>query len=253
MDAKNKLYFISDTHLGVPNKEDSFQRELLLCRWLDEAGKDASEIFLLGDIFDFWFEYKNVVPKGYVRLLGKIAELTDSGIKIHYFTGNHDMWVFDYFEKELGIVMHREPYIFCYGNKTFLVGHGDGLGPGDKRYKFLKKIFSAKCNQRLFAFLHPRIGLGLATYFSRKSRLSHDTEDQIYLGDDRERLLIYCKETATKIPVDYFIFGHRHLKIDKTVGENSRYINLGEWVHERNYAVFENENLLLKVFGEGFE
>lgn len=245
---KNKLYFISDTHFGVPNKEESFSRELLFCQWLDDVKNDAKEIFLLGDIFDFWFEYKNVVPKGYVRLLGKIAELTDNGITVHYFTGNHDMWIFDYFEKELGVIMHRQPIIFTHDDKTFMVGHGDGLGPGDKKYKFLKKVFACKFNQQLFAFLHPWIGMGLANFFSKKSRLSHDTEDQIYLGDDKERLLIFCEEEVKKQKIDYFIFGHRHLKIDKQIGENSRYINLGEWVHEKNYAVFEDGELHLKEY-----
>ena len=244
----NKLYFISDTHFGVPNEKESKERELLFCKWLDEIKKDASEVYLLGDIFDFWFEYKNVVPKGYVRVLGKLAELIDSGIKVHYFTGNHDMWIFTYFEKELGIQMHKEPITFSFEGKTFMIGHGDGLGPGDKRYKFLKKVFACKFNQRLFAFIHPWIGMGLAGYFSRKSRLSHNSEDQIYLGDDKEWLLIYCKEEAEKQPIDFFIFGHRHLKIDKTFGKNSRYINLGEWVHQRNYAVFENGELYLKEY-----
>lgn len=246
MSKREKLYFISDTHFGVPNEKESSKRERLFCSWLDKAKEDALEIYLLGDIFDFWFEYKNVIPKGYTRLFGKIAELTDSGINVHYFTGNHDMWVFSYFEKELGVQMHRESYTFSFQDKTFMVGHGDGLGPGDKKYKFLKKVFACKFNQRLFAFLHPRIGMGLASFFSKKSRLSHDEEDQIYLGDDKERLLIYCKEIAAQQHIDYFIFGHRHLKIDKLVGENSRYINLGEWVHQRNYAVFEDGELYLK-------
>ena len=248
MNTGNKLYFISDTHFGVPNEAESRKREQLFCRWLDDVKKDALEVFLLGDIFDFWFEYKNVIPKGHSRLLGKIADLTDSGIKVHYFTGNHDMWVFGYFEKELGVQMHRKPITFSHQGKNFMIGHGDGLGPGDGRYKFLKKVFSCKLNQRLFAFLHPRIGMGLASFFSKKSRLSHDEEDQIYLGDNKERLLIYCKEKAKEQHIDYFIFGHRHLKIDTKVGENSRYINLGEWVHQKNYAVFENGELFLKEY-----
>ena len=176
---KNKIYFISDFHLGVPDYERSLDREKKIVRWLEFIKTDAAELYLLGDVFDFWFEYKHAVPRGYVRLLGKLAELSDSGIKIHYFTGNHDMWVFDYIPKEIGATLYREPVIRTYGEKKFFIGHGDGLGPGDHGYKFIKKIFASKTCQWLFARFHPNFGTWLANYFSRKSRIATGTSDEI--------------------------------------------------------------------------
>ncbi len=246
--AADKIYFISDFHLGVPNKVSSRKREIMLVKWLDEVSQDASEIYLLGDVFDFWFEYKHVVPKGYVRLLGKLAELSDKGIKLTMFTGNHDMWAFDYLPDEIGLTMYTEPIERIYFGKTFLIGHGDGLGPGDHGYKFIKKVFANKFCQWLFGWIHPNIGVGIAQYFSRKSRIATgNTEDQ-YLGDEKERLNVYCNDMLKSKHYDYFIFGHRHLPIDKAVGEDSRYINLGDWIKYFTYAVADDSGVKLKTY-----
>jgi UDP-2,3-diacylglucosamine hydrolase len=203
----------------------------------------------LGDIFDFWFEYKTVVPKGYTRLLGTIAHLSDSGIPIHFFTGNHDMWSFTYFQEELGVKLYKEPILKEIDGKKFFLGHGDGLGPGDKGYKFIKKIFSNKFCQWLFAQMHPNIGIGLANYFSRKSRMANAQADEVFLGENEEWLVQFCKDYLSKNPpVDYFIFGHRHLPLDIRLEKGARYINLGEWVKYNSYAVFDGKELELKFF-----
>ena len=246
--SSKKIYFASDFHLGVPSFEESLVREKKIVRWLEEARKDAEEIFLVGDIFDFWFEYKRTVPRGFTRLLGKISEITDSGIPVHVFTGNHDMWIFDYLPQECGVILHREPTERTFGGKKFLIGHGDGLGPGDYGYKFLKKVFASKACQWLFARLHPNFGIWLANRSSGYSRSATGETDRIYLGDDKEWLIIYCKEYLEKVKhQDYFIFGHRHLPIDHTL-PGSRYINLGEWMHHQTYAVFDGKELFLKKF-----
>ena len=242
-----RIYFASDLHLGVPNREKSLEREKLFVKWLDEIKKDATAIFLVGDVFDFWFEYKKAVPKGYVRLLGKLAEIRDAGIDIHFFTGNHDMWVFDYLEKEIDLKIYREPQEFIFNNKTFFIGHGDGLGPKDKGYKFLKKIFSNKLCQWLFARIHPNLGISIAEYWSKKSRIANGQKDETFHGDN-EWLTQFCKETLKTKKVDYFIFGHRHLPLEIDLGQGSYYINLGEWVNYNSYAVFDGKKLELKYY-----
>ncbi len=247
MTQKNtKLYFISDLHLGIPPNER--EREYMFVAWLDHIKHDAKKVFLLGDIFDFWFSYKYVVPKGNIRVLGKIAELTDSGIEIHYSIGNHDMWIFDYFTQELGVQMHSKPIEFDYDGKTFMVGHGDGLGKNNKKYNLLKYCFSCSINQRIFAFLHPRIGISLANFCSRQSRFSHGEMDKTYFGHEKEDITTYCIEKLKQKHYDYFIFGHRHLLLDMLLNENTRYINLGEWVHNKFYAVYENQTVIIKDF-----
>lgn len=243
-----KIYFISDFHLGAPDKAKSLEREKRIVRWLEMVREDAAEIYLMGDIFDFWFEYKYAVPRGYVRLLGKLAELSDSGIILHYFTGNHDMWVFDYLPSEIGVTIYRNPVEREIYGKQFYIGHGDGLGPGDHGYKFIKKVFANKFCQWLFARLHPNLGIPLALFFSRKSRIATGTSDEVFLGPKREWLVIYSKELLQKKHYDYLIFGHRHLPIDLKVGEDSRYINLGEWLNYNTYAVYDETGLLLKRF-----
>ncbi len=248
MNTTKKIYFASDFHLGVPNHASSLEREKRIVRWLDEVKQDAQEIFIMGDLFDFWFEYKHSVPKGFVRLLGKIAEITDSGISVTLFTGNHDMWMFDYLPKEIGVTIYREPIERTYNGKIFLLGHGDGLGPGDKGYKFIKKVFANKFCQWLFARIHPNFGIGMANYWSRKSRVSNNGGDKIFLGEEKEWLVVYCKQILEKKQYDYFIFGHRHLPLDIKLSENSRYINLGEWVNYNSYAVFDGNTLKLKDF-----
>lgn len=242
---KKKIFFISDAHLGVPDFASSRKRELMLVNWLDKIKNEAEEIYLMGDIFDFWFEYKTVVPKGYVRLLGKLAEISDSGVKINYFTGNHDMWVADYFTKELNFNIFREPIKKSINGKTFLIGHGDGLGPDDKGYKFIKKVFSNKICQWLFSIIHPGFGIKLALFFSRRSRVARGDTDEIFLGENEERLIVYAKTLLQKEHFDYFIFGHRHLPLDIKLSDNSRYVNIGDWIVNFTYVKFDGENLQL--------
>lgn len=246
--TQKNIYFLSDFHLGAPNAAASLIREKKIISFLDEIKNQAAEIFILGDMFDFWFEYKNVVPKGYTRLLGKLAEITDAGIPIHFFVGNHDMWMKDYFQKELNIKVYFNPEEFNLLGKKFLIGHGDGLGPGDNGYKFLKKIFRNKFSQFLFGILPPVVGMGLANYFSRKSRAQTGSTDEVYLGDDKEWLIAYCREMLTKNNYDYFVFGHRHLPIDFKLNERSTYINLGDWIKHFTYADFNGHSLTLHTF-----
>lgn len=243
-----KIYFISDFHLGVPNQADSRKREDKIVAWLNSIRNDVQILFLMGDVFDYWFEYKEVVPRGYVRLLGKLAELSDAGVEMHYFTGNHDMWVFDYLPKEIGLQIHRAPIQREYNGKKFFLGHGDGLGPGDYGYKFIKKVFANKLAQWFFARIHPNAGIGLMKFFSRKSRIATGTSDDVYLGDDKEWLMIYSREVLQKEHYDYFIFGHRHMPLDIALSDNSRYINLGEWINHFTYAVYDGQELQLKKY-----
>jgi len=245
-----KIYFLSDFHLGAPDAASSLVREKRICRFLDAAKADAATIFIVGDLFDFWFEYSTVVPKGYVRILGKLAELTDSGIAIHFFVGNHDMWMKNYFQSELNIPVYFEPKTFVFNNKKFLIGHGDGLGPGDKGYKMMKTVFRNPACQWLFGILPPYFGIGLANYFSKKSRAQTGQVDEKFLGEENEWLIIYSKEILQKEHYDYFIFGHRHLPIDVELKGNSRYINLGEWIKYNSYAVFDGDTLTLQYYKE---
>ncbi|MBS1563890.1 MAG: UDP-2,3-diacylglucosamine diphosphatase [Bacteroidetes bacterium] len=243
-----KIYFLSDFHLGAPDYAKSLEREKKIVRFLDEIKRDAAVIFIVGDLFDFWYEYRTVVPKGYVRILGKMAEITDSGIPMHFFVGNHDMWMKGYFEKELNIPVYYEPKAFEFNGKKFLVGHGDGLGPGDHGYKFIKKIFRNPVCQWLFGILPPAAGVGLANYFSRSSRAVTGESDAKFLGEDKEWLIAYSREVLQKEFYDYFIFGHRHLPIDFALTDKSRYVNLGDWIKYDSYAVFDGQELLLKYY-----
>lgn len=230
----------------MPNKEDSLYRERKLVAWLDQVSQDASEIYLLGDVFDFWYEYKTVVPKGFVRVLGKLAELSDKGIKITAFKGNHDMWMFGYFEEELNIPVVSDELVIERNGKKFFLHHGDGLGPGDKWYKFLRSIFRNPVCQWLFGRFHPNFGIGLANFFSNRSRKANKRDDKEYLGDDKEFTTLFCQATLEHTHYDYFIFGHRHLPLEIPLKNGSTYINLGDWVHYFTYAVFDGEKLELK-------
>ncbi|MBX2925809.1 MAG: UDP-2,3-diacylglucosamine diphosphatase [Chitinophagaceae bacterium] len=249
--AGKKIYFLSDFHLGVPDHATSLKREQLIVQFLDEIKHKAAGIFIVGDLFDFWYEYKKVVPKGFVRILGKIAELTDSGIPVWFFVGNHDMWMSGYFETELNVPVYFEPQTFEFNGKKFYVGHGDGLGPGDHGYKFLKKIFRSKICQFLFGILPPYIGMGIANQSSKSSRAITGGDDAKFLGEEYEWLIVYSKEVLEKEFFDYFIFGHRHLPIDFPLKNNSRYINLGDWIRYNSYAEFDGQNLELKYYTPG--
>jgi UDP-2,3-diacylglucosamine hydrolase len=249
MSAGNKLYFASDVHLGAGSYASSREREDRFVRWLDIIKADAAEVFIMGDLFDFWFEYKTVVPKGYIRLLGKLAQLSDAGIKLYFFKGNHDMWMFNYFETELNATIISNELIIDRDGKKFFLHHGDGLGPGDSFYKLLKKVFRSKLCQWLFARLHPNLGIGVANYWSRNSRIANEKRDEPIAGEgEQEWLVIYCRKVLKTTFYDYMVFGHRHLPLDVKLNDKSRYINLGEWVNYNTYAVFDGEELKLEYF-----
>ncbi len=243
-----KIYFSSDNHLGAPTQELSKPRERKFLEWLDKVKEDAAAIFLLGDLFDFWFEYKTVVPKGQVRVLGKLAEIRDSGIPIYFFVGNHDLWMFGYFEEELGIPVYHEPKEFDFNGKKFLIGHGDGKGPGDKGYKRMKKVFTSPFFQWCFRWIHPDLGVKLARHLSVKNKLISGDEDAIFLGNENEWLAQYARRKLELKHYDYFIFGHRHLPIEMNLSPISSYYNLGDWITHYTYAVFDGRELVLKVF-----
>lgn len=244
-----KIYFASDFHLGAPNPESSLAREKKVVAWLEMVRHDAFAIYLLGDIFDFWFEYRHAIPKGFIRLQGKLAEIRDAGILVYFFTGNHDMWMFDYFPKELGIPVYREPIVLTIGTQKLMVGHGDGLGPGEAGYKILKKFFNSTLCQWLFARIHPNLGMSIARFWSKRSRISNMKGEEIFRGEDKEYLLIWCREQERISHHDFYIFGHRHLTLDLNVVEGSRYINIGEWVHGTPYCVYDGQRVDLKTFG----
>lgn len=248
LDSGKNIYFLSDFHLGAPNYEQSLVREKKTVQFLDSIKNSAAAVFIVGDLFDFWYEYRTVVPKGYVRLLGKLAELTDAGIPVYFFVGNHDMWMKDYLQKELNIPVYFEPKEFLFSNKKFLIGHGDGLGPGDHGYKMLKKIFRNPVCQWLFGILPPFMGMGLANYLSRRSRAQTGAVEEKFLGEDNEWLIIYSKEILQKNFYDFFVFGHRHLPIDFHLTEKSRYINLGDWIRYFSYAIFDGKQMELKYY-----
>ena len=243
-----KIYFSSDNHLGAPTKEESFPREKKFVKWLDEVKEDAAAIFLLGDLFDFWFEYKTVVPKGFVRTLGKLAEISDSGIPIYFFVGNHDLWMNDYFKKELNIPTYHDSKEFIFNNKTFLIGHGDGKGPNDKGYKRMKKVFTNPFLKWIYRWLHPDIGMRIAHHLSVKNKLISGDEDKNFLGENEEWLAAYAKRKLENKHYDYFVFGHRHLPMEIKVGENSTYFNLGDWINHYTFGVFDGENFEIKNY-----
>lgn len=243
-----KIYFASDNHLGAPTKEASLPREKKFVAWLDEVKEDAAAIFILGDLFDFWMEFKTVVPKGFTRTLGKLAEISDSGIPIYYFVGNHDLWMNGYFEEELNIPVFHQPKEFIFNDKTFFIGHGDGLGPGDKGYKRMKKVFTNPFFKWLFRWLHPDFGVRMAQYLSVKNKLISGDDDAIFLGEENEWLVQYCKRKLEDKHRDYFVFGHRHLPLNITLNENSKYINLGDWIQYFTYGVFDGKHMELKEY-----
>lgn len=245
--CNKKLYFITDAHLGAG--DDSLQRERELCRLLDRIKEDAAMVIFLGDMFDFWFTYRYVVPKGNIRLLGKMAELADSGMVMHFFIGNHDMWLFDYLKEELGIIMHEEPDTIEFDGKRFLVGHGDGLGHLDSRYDIIRHIFRSRVNQRLFALLPSGLTFGIANRWSSSSRKKHIKKNLRifdYQGDDREGIVIYCKQRLLSEHFDFCVFGHRHTPIIRdNCLPDCIYVNVGDWLMHRNYAVYSNGEITL--------
>nr|WP_198440118.1 UDP-2,3-diacylglucosamine diphosphatase [Pareuzebyella sediminis] len=246
--AGKKAYFASDNHLGAPTAEKSEPRERKFVAWLDQIKADAGVIFLVGDLFDFWFEYKTVVPKGFVRTLGKLAEIVDSGIPIYYFVGNHDLWMNGYFEEELHIPVFHRPQQFEINATSFFIGHGDGLGPDDKGYKRMKKVFENPFAKWMFRWLHPDLGVRLAQYFSVRNKMISGADDVKFLGEDKEWLVLYAKRKLETQHYDHFIFGHRHLPLEIDLTETSRYTNLGDWISYYTYAVFDGKKLSLETY-----
>jgi len=243
------IYFISDLHLGVESVEESKERERIVVDWLNLVAKDAKEIWFLGDVFDYWFEYKGVVPRGFTRFLGKLGELSDSGIKIHYFTGNHDIWVFDYLPEEVGLTLHKDPIIHEFSGVKFFLGHGDGYSPKDYGYLFIKKVFRSRFLQWFYARIHPNASTAFARWSSRTSRNSHERLE--YLGIDKEDIILFARKNIVENPsISYYLFGHRHLAFDVAISEKARVICLGDWVYNFTYAKFDGENLELKKFLE---
>ena len=243
-----KIYFASDFHLGIPDRASSLAREKRLCDWLDSIKADAAQLYLVGDIFDVWFEYKNVIPKGYTRFLGKLAELSDSGLHIEAFTGNHDLWMRGYFQDELNIPVHHEPIERTFNCKKFFIGHGDGLGPGDHGYKFLKSILRNPFSQWLYRRIHPDTGVGMAGWFSRLGPKHEDGKEEVFQGPEKEWLVQFCLEKLKEEHFDYFIFGHRHIAIEYPLPQNSLYVNLGDWIRYNSYGVFDGQNLRLQYY-----
>jgi UDP-2,3-diacylglucosamine hydrolase len=243
----SKVYFASDFHLGTGGGNTSTEREKIIVQWLDKVSQDADAIYLLGDLFDYWFEYREVIPRGFVRFLGKLAEIRDRGVPVYAFTGNHDMWMFGYFEQELGIPVHKEPIEVTFDNRRFVIGHGDGLGPGDHGYKFIKRVFRSPVSQWLFARIHPNTGIRLMKFFSGTSRGMTHIPD--FLGEEKEWLIQYCHERLKTEHIDYFIFGHRHLPIDYALNNGkSRYLNCGDWLSHLTYAVWDGTEMRLIKF-----
>lgn len=245
---RDKIYFASDFHLGYPSLSQGRDRELKVVAWLDAIKHDAKEIYLMGDIFDFWYEYKWVVPRGYVRFLGKLAELADSGIVIRLFAGNHDMWYFDYLPTEIGVIIHRDPFLATYGSKSFYLHHGHGLGPYDRGMNFLTYIFQSRFLQWCFSRIHPNAAFGFGHRWSLQSRKSKAFESDNYLGEEREWLISHSHDVLKTQHYDFFIFGHRHVAMDRKLSDTSRYINLGNWLGGFTFAVFDGENVRLRKF-----
>ncbi len=241
------IYFSSDNHLGAPNYSDSLIREKLFISWLDKIKKDAQVIFLLGDLFDFWFEYYKSVPKGFTRILGKLSELSDSGIKIYFFVGNHDYWTRDYFQKEIGMEVLKKPTEFKINNKLFFIGHGDGLGPGDFKYKFLKRIFRNPIFIFLFRINYPWFGIPLGNFFSRKNKILSGNNIK-FISKENEILYHFCKKKLNVKHYDFFVFGHRHLPLKIELGNNSYYFNTGDWINHYSFLHFKDDSLQLKYF-----
>ena len=249
LNPSKRIYFCSDNHLGSPNRNLSLEREKIFITWLDQIKTDAQAIFFLGDLFDFWFEYKKVVPKGFTRLFGKLAELSDTGIDLFFFVGNHDCWIGNYFEDELGINVFHKKVDLNIDNYNILIGHGDGLGPGDNKYKFLKLLFRNPILKKLFSFVHPDIGISLGSFLSQKNKILSGSE-KVFESEDKEMLFSYCKDVLKTKYYHFFIFGHRHIPLELDLGNNSKYFNTGDWITHFSYLVYDGNSFNLNYFNK---
>jgi UDP-2,3-diacylglucosamine hydrolase len=251
MAERNRIYFASDLHLGMQSPGESLEREKLFVEWLEEIRKDASELWLLGDVFDYWFEYKKVVPRGFTRFLGALASLSDEGVEIHLIPGNHDIWVFDYLPNEIGLKVHRKSVRREWNMHRFHLDHGDGLHPGDMNYRMLQRLFKNRTTQWLYARIHPNGSMAFAHRWSRKSRKKHGALGS-FMGVDKEHQLQFARLELEKNPdIEYFIFGHRHIPYDIRIAENSRVICLGDWIGNFTYGVFDGKEFRLERFLPG--
>lgn len=251
------IYFLSDAHLGslaVPHRREQERR---LVRFLDEIKAGAEAVYMLGDMFDFWFEYKSAVPRGYTRFLGKVSELTDMGIEVHYFTGNHDIWCLDYLERECGVQIHRQALTLEIGGRTFFLAHGDGLGDADWKFRAIRSVFHCRFCQWLFRWLHPDLGIPFGLNWAKHSRLRHvaadgSFSDVPYQGEQNEPLVRFAKQYLQEHPdVDYFLFGHRHIELDLALSRQTRLIVLGDWISQFSYVVFDGDKLYTENYVEG--
>ncbi len=252
MDMKN-VYFISDAHLGSWALNHRRTQERRLVKFLDSIKDKASAVYLLGDMFDFWFEFRYVVPRGYTRFLGKISELTDMGIEVHYFTGNHDIWTYGYLEDECGVILHTKPTTMEIADKVFFLAHGDGLGDPDKKFKILRSLFHSRICQRMLGALHPRWSMWIGQTWAKHSRLKRlDGKEEPYMGEDKEYLVLFTKEYMKNHPeVDFYIYGHRHIELDLMLSKKARMVILGDWIWQFTYAVFDGEHLFMENYIEG--
>jgi UDP-2,3-diacylglucosamine hydrolase len=240
------VYFLSDAHLGSLLIKDKRAHEKKLVDWLDSVKHDATVIYLVGDIFDFWFEYKTVVPKGFVRFLGKVSELIDSGIEIHFFIGNHDIWTFGYLENEVGLIVHKEPFLVQHGSKKFYIMHGDGISVDDHGFKLMRNIFHSNTAQKLFRLLPAQLGQEFGYNWSKSNRQKHMEFDNKYLGEDKEGLVVFAKKYIENHDVDFLVFGHRHIALDLQLKDQKRVVILGDFVNIFSYGVFDGENFRLE-------
>lgn len=246
--GRDRIYFVSDMHFGADAFGPSIERERKFVAWLDTIADDARTIYMLGDVFDFWYEYKGVVPRGFTRFLGKIAALSDAGVDIHFFTGNHDIWIFDYLPEELGITVHREPLTTVISGKNFFLAHGDGLGDDSLAFRFIRGFFHNRICQKLFSLIHPSFGVWLAHRWARHSRLKEFSRPVPYLGEEREHLVRFAKRYISEhTETDYLIFGHRHILLDLQLSRRSRMMIIGDWLQYFSYAVFDGRDLTLET------
>ncbi len=249
MIEKGKIYFISDVHLGAHALSNNYQREMLFAKWFDDINNDVQELYLMGDIFDFWWEYKKVVPRGFTRILGRIANLTDRGIPVHFFPGNHDLWVFDYLPSELGVIVHKNEIVREIRGKKFFLAHGDGLDAEDVGYIRLKKIFTNSKLQWLFSRLHPNFAFNIAHKWSKSSRIAKfDSEEEFNINNDG--MYKFAQSFLNQEPIDYFIFGHRHQMVNEPLNENARFVLLGDWIKNFSYGVFDGDKFELKKYND---
>ena len=248
-----KTYFVSDAHLGSWAFADKLNKEKKLVRWMDSIRDDCQALYLMGDMIDFWYEYRLAVPKGFARFFGKIAEFTDRGIPVHWFCGNHDLWLYDYVQEELGVQVHRGPETLQIGSKTFFLAHGDGLGDPTFTYKMLHWLFNSPLNRRLFSALSPRIGLWLGLKWAEHSRLKREPGPEKYLGEDTVYMVQFAKKDAVQkgeLAPDFYVFGHQHILLDLMISSKSRILILGEWIHLYSYGVFDGETFSLEQWDE---